>query len=277
MKTNININNISYVYNENGSNPTRAIDDLSLNVKAGEFVALLGHNGSGKSTVARLINGLLLPTCGEVLVGEIKTTDKKRIFELRSKVGMVFQNPDNQMIATMVEDDIAFGPENLGLDRKEIGERIDFAIKAVGMEEYRHGTPFKLSGGQKQRIAIAGVLAVRPDIIILDESTAMLDPKGRREVFEVIQKLNKEEGMTVILITHYMDEAALFDRVVVMDKGKVVLDGTPLEVFKKDEVLEDIGLKLPRPTKLNKYFKENGLDLGEVLTTQDLIEKLGRE
>ncbi len=270
----IQFENVSFTYDENTESSKKAIENLNLTINQGEFIALCGHNGSGKSTAARLMNGLLTPTSGKVIAFDHDTSDRKTIFEVRKNIGMVFQNPDNQMIATIVEDDIAFGPENIGLEREEIGRRIDFALKAVGMEKYRKSVPYKLSGGQKQRIAIAGVLAVKPKVLVLDESTAMLDPRGRREVFEVIKNLNEKENITVILITHYMDEAALFDRVIVMDDGKLVMDGSPKEIFARDEELDAIGLKLPRPKKLANYFKENGLDLGEILTTEELMERL---
>ena len=274
--TAIEFKNVVFSYNQDGDTDNYiepAVKELSLTIEQGEFIALCGHNGSGKSTVARLMNGLLTPNEGEVLAFGESTKDKKKIYEIRKNVGMIFQNPDNQMIATIVEDDIAFGPENIGIPRAEIGERIDFALGAVGMLDYKQASPYKLSGGQKQRIAIAGVLAVKPKVLVLDESTAMLDPKGRTEIFNVIKQLNKE-GMTIILITHYMDEAALFDRVVVLDNGKLAMDGTPREVFARQDELDEIGLKLPRATKLNSYFKENGLDLGEVLSTGELMEKI---
>lgn len=271
----LEFNNVSFSYDDT-NNGKRAVKGLSFKIEEGEFVAMLGHNGSGKSTVAKLMNALLIPTDGDVIVNGNNTKDEKTLFEIRKTVGTVFQNPDNQMIATIVEDDIAFGPENIGLSREEIGNRIEFALKSVGMEKYRHATPFNLSGGQKQRIAIAGVLAIKPRLLVLDESTAMLDPKGRREVLNVIRKLNKEEGIAVVLITHYMDEAAEFDRVLVLNDGALVLEGTPREVFKEDKLLDVIGLKLPRPNKLAKYIKENGFDVGEVLTTEELLEGLCR-
>ncbi len=274
--TAIEFKNVVFSYSEDGgteNNIEPAVKELSLTIEQGEFIALCGHNGSGKSTVARLMNGLLTPKSGEVLAFGESTQNKKKIYDIRKDVGMIFQNPDNQMIATIVEDDIAFGPENIGLPREEIGKRIDFALGAVDMLEFKQASPYKLSGGQKQRIAIAGVLAVKPKVLVLDESTAMLDPKGRREIFDVIKSLNKE-GMTIILITHYMDEAALFDRIIVLDNGKLAMDGTPKEVFARQTELAEIGLKLPRATKLNSYFKENGLDLGEVLSTDELMEKI---
>lgn len=275
--TAIEFKNASFSYKgEDGAKRNKAIDGLSLKIEQGDFVALVGHNGSGKSTAARLMNALLLPDEGDVEVFGVNTKDKDRLFDVRSNVGMVFQNPDNQMIATIVEDDIAFGPENLGIEREEIGRRIDFALKAVGMEEYRKATPFKLSGGQKQRIAIAGVLAIKPKVLVLDESTAMLDPRGRREIFDVIKSLNEKEGMTVILITHYMDEAALSNKVVVMSDGKLITEGSPRDVYKNAELIESVGLKLPRPTKLALHLKENGLDLGEILTTKELLDALCR-
>lgn len=264
----------SYANGEEREDRKTIIDNLSFKIEEGDFVALVGHNGSGKSTCARLMNGLLTPTDGEVLVFGDSTKDKTKTFTIRKNVGMVFQNPDNQMIASIVEDDLAFGPENLGLPREEIDKRITFALEAVNMAEYRNATPFRLSGGQKQRIAIAGVLAISPKVIILDESTAMLDPKGRREVLEVIKKLNREENITVILITHYMDEVALFNRVVVLSDGKIVADGSPKEVYSKVDLIENVGLKLPRPTKLAHIIKEEGVNIGDVLTTEELVERL---
>ena len=226
-----------------------ALNGIDLSVKKGEFLSVIGHNGSGKSTLARLINGLLEADAGTIQVLGMNVAEGKNPIEIRKHVGIVFQNPDNQMVASIVEDDVAFGPENIGIERAEIGRRIEWALKAVGMEEYRHSTPARLSGGQKQRIAIAGVLAVKPEIIVLDESTAMLDPKGRREVIEVIQRLNKDEGMTVILITHFMEEALLADRTVVLNRGEIVLSGTPEEIFENGDKLEAYNLCLPRDRK----------------------------
>ena len=218
--------NVSYTYNDGEENAVKALNDVSLSVHEGEFLALVGRNGSGKSTLAKMMNGLILPDKGKVVSFGYDTQNKDTIFEVRKRVGLVFQNPDNQMVASIVEEDIAFGPENLGVKREEIIERVDFALKSVGMEEYRKSTPFKMSGGQKQRIAIAGVLAMLPKALVLDESTAMLDPKGRKEVLDVVKKLNKEEGITVVLITHYMEEALDSDRIAVMDNGKILKPST---------------------------------------------------
>ena len=266
----IEIKNVTYSY---PNHQTPVISNLSLSVDKGEFLCVLGENGSGKSTLARLINGLLLPNEGSVEVFSKDTKDKVSTYEIRKNVGMVFQNPDNQMIATIVEDDIAFGPENIGVPSEEIGKRIDFALKSVNMEKYKNVAGQKLSGGQKQRIAIAGALAVMPEILILDESTAMLDPLGREEVLSVVKDLNKK-GMTVILITHYMDEALSADRVVVLSGGEVKIEGTPSEVFKHPDV-KNYGLDLPRPYYIAKKLKENGLPINsDVFTKEDLPEEL---
>lgn len=264
----IEVENLTFKYNQEGKEVLRSI---SLSVEKGEFISVIGHNGSGKSTLARLLNGLLTPTSGTVKVFGNLTSDKKKIFDVRKSVGVVFQNPDNQLVASIVEDDIAFGPENLGVPRKEIGERIDFALKAVGMEEFRKSTPTRLSGGQKQRIAIAGVLAIKPEVIILDESTAMLDPKGRREVMDVVSKLNKENGMTVINITHYMDEVVEADRVFVLNEGEIVMQGTPTEIFARGEELEKYDLDVPVPTKIANVLREKGLDLGENIYSKEIL------
>ena len=267
----IEIKNVTYSY---PNHQTPVISNLSLSVDMGEFLCVLGENGSGKSTLARLINGLLLPNEGSVEVFSKDTKDKVSTYEIRKNVGMVFQNPDNQMIATIVEDDIAFGPENIGVPPKEIGERIDFALKATDMEKYRYHQGQRLSGGQKQRIAIAGALAVKPDILILDESTAMLDPKGRQEVMNVVKSLNND-GITVIAITHYMDEAVLADRVIVMHRGKIVKDGTPLEVFKLGNELLSYGLEVPRAVYIKNQLKLAGIPLSDsVLTENELSNEL---
>ena len=247
-----------------------ALNGIDLSVKKGEFLSVIGHNGSGKSTLARLINGLLEADAGTIQVLGMNVAEGKNPIEIRKHVGIVFQNPDNQMVASIVEDDVAFGPENIGIERAEIGRRIEWALKAVGMEEYRHSTPARLSGGQKQRIAIAGVLAVKPEIIVLDESTAMLDPKGRREVIEVIQRLNKDEGMTVILITHFMEEALLADRTVVLNRGEIVLSGTPEEIFENGDKLEAFNLCLPRITEIVNSLNRGGMSVPNVLRPEAL-------
>ena len=244
---------------ENGERTSPDIlKDISLSIDKGDFVALLGHNGSGKSTFAKHMNAILLPSAGTMTVDGIDTKDESQRFTLRSHVGMVFQNPDNQIVATIVEEDVAFGPENLGIPPQEIRERVDDALKAVEMYEYREHAPSQLSGGQKQRVAIAGIIAMRPDCIVLDEPTAMLDPSGRREVMNTIHMLNREYGITIVLITHYMEEAAQANRVVVMDDGKVVLDNTPKEVFSHVETLKKIGLDVPQVTELAYRLQQAG-------------------
>lgn len=267
----INVQNITHSYSSSQASKN-ALDGVNMEFFDGEFVAILGHNGSGKSTLARHLNGLLMPTSGEVYVFDMLSCEYKNLFEIRKRVGMVFQNPDNQMIATIVEDDIAFGPENIGLSREEIRARVDFALEAVDMKAYAQRTPFKLSGGQKQRIAIAGAIALRPKVIILDESTAMLDPRGRREVLQVMKHLQETQNITIILITHFMDEALLCDRVIVMDKGKVTLVGKPKEVFFQTEKVESAQLKLPRAQKLSEHLKSEGVDLGDVISERELLE-----
>ena len=227
-----------------------AVSDLSFEVNPGDFIAVLGHNGSGKSTLAKLSNAILIPDKGEVTIKGISTKDEDRTLEIRQHVGMVFQNPDNQIVATVVEEDVAFGPENLGLPPEEIRRRVDEALKAVGMYDFRENEPHKLSGGQKQRVAIAGIIAMQPECVVLDESTAMLDPKGRREVMDTVRKLHDELGMAVVFITHHMDEAALADKVLVMDKGKVFLTGTPYEVFRHVDEIRGVGLDVPQATEL---------------------------
>lgn len=269
----IQLKNVSFRYNPDTDAEIKAIKNLSLSINEGEFVALVGHNGSGKSTVARLLNGLLLPESGTVTVYGKDTQNKKELFEIRSSLGVVFQNPDNQLIATIIEDDVAFGPENLGLASDEIRQRVDWALKSVDMFDRREGTPFRLSGGQKQRVAIAGVLAVRPKIMVLDEATSMLDPVGRREVLEIIKELNQKEKMTVIMITHFMEEAALADRIVVLRDGELILDGGE-EVFKQEEILKSAGLELPMPARVASLLNERGLSLPRGLIT---IDKLADE
>ncbi len=254
----VELNSVSFSYN---SNRKKALNNLNLTVNTGEKITILGHNGSGKSTLAKLINGLLLPTEGEVKVFGLSSKDKKNLPEIRKNAGMVFQNPDNQAVATIVEDDIAFGPENLGLPREEIAQRIDFALRVTEMESFRKKTFSRLSGGQKQRIAIAGILAMKPQILILDESTSMLDPKGRKEVLAVAEKLRREENMTIISITHYMDEAVDSDRVVVLSQGEIIKVGTPEEVFADKPVLERAGLTTTRSAQLSQSLAYNGFNI----------------
>lgn len=289
----ISFENVKFSYP--GAQGVYALNGVSLTVRRGEFLSVIGHNGSGKSTLARLVNGLLTAESGKVCVfGYNLTEDKpeseesvsgqnngsvlaKSARDVRTRVGVVFQNPDNQTVASIVEDDVAFGPENIGIEREEIGRRIDWALKAVGMEEYRHATPARLSGGQKQRIAVAGVLAIKPEIIILDESTAMLDPKGRREVIEVVRNLNKREHMTVILITHFMEEALLADRTIVMNRGEIVLSGTPEEIFESGDKLEAYNLCLPRISGIIGALNSAGMDIKSVLRSDELAEEISRK
>lgn len=275
----IEFQNVGFSYvsgDENGrTDKTEVLKELDFSVEKGSFVALLGRNGSGKSTLARLVNGLLKPTTGKVFVFGMDTSDKKNLFEIRKKAGMVFQNPDNQQIASIVEDDIAFGPENIGMKREEIGAAIDFALKATDMEKYRHAEAAKLSGGQKQRVAIAGAIAIGPEILILDESTSMLDPKGRKEVMAVARMLNKEKAMTVIDITHYMDEAAEADYVYVLDGGKIRIQGKPEEVFARKTELRECGLELPRPALIVEKLRMAGVPLSSgILNAEALSEEL---
>ena len=248
MNNIINVNNISYEYITEESS-FKAIDNLSLDVKQGEFVAIIGHNGSGKSTLSKNLNAILMPTKGNILIDGNDTRDEEKLWDIRQTAGMVFQNPDNQIVATIVEEDVAFGPENLGVEPELIRERVKEALKSVGITELKDRQPHLLSGGQKQRVAIAGIIAMRPKCIIFDEATAMLDPSGRKEVMNVIEKLNKEENITVLHITHYMEEAVQADRVIVMDKGRKLLEGTPREVFKNIKLLKEIGLDVPYMTE----------------------------
>ncbi len=267
----IECENVKFSYPES---PTFAVNNVSFAVKKGEFLSIIGHNGSGKSTLSRLFNGLLEPDDGKIKVLGMDLAEGRNALEVRKHVGIVFQNPDNQMVASIVEDDVAFGPENVGIEREEIGRRIDWALKAVGMEKYRNSTPTRLSGGQKQRIAVAGVLAVKPDVLILDESTAMLDPKGRTEVIEVVRRLNKEEGITVILITHFMEEALLADRTVVMNKGEIVLTGTPAEIFENGGLLETFNLSLPRISVISNALRDGGMSINNVLYPDELAQEI---
>lgn len=274
MKNVIELNNVDYNYKSGEDEITVGVKNITLNIKQGEFVVLLGHNGSGKSTLAKLLNGFLLPDNGDVVVNGINTKEEDRIFEIRSKVGMVFQNPDNQMVASIIEDDIAFGAENLGVERNEIIRRVDWALSAVNMLEHKKHTPFKLSGGQKQRIAIAAILAMMPEILILDESTAMLDPEGRREVLEVVTKLNKEQGITVVLITHYMEEAITADKVYVMNEGGMATFGSPKEVFADAETIHSSKLELPIASQIAMKLKKDGFDVAPCLTVEELVEEI---
>ncbi len=272
--TMIDMQQVSFAYTTEDT-PHVVLDGVSLAVEQGSFVALLGHNGSGKSTVAKLSNALLLPGGGQVLVEGMNTADEVNKYDVRRTVGMVLQNPDNQLVSTVVEEDVAFGPENLGVPPTEIRARVEAALRAVDMWEFREHAPHKLSGGQKQRVAIAGVLAMQPRCLVLDEPTAMLDPQGRREVMETVRRLNREQGMTVVLITHYMEEAAKADRVVVMDGGAVVMDGTPREVFCEVERIRALQLDVPQPTELCHLLRQNGVALPpDILTVDECVEAI---
>ena len=272
----IKTENLRYNYeNEDDESVVEVLKGVDLEIHEGQFVAIVGHNGSGKSTLAKHFNAILLPSGGKVFVEGLDTSDESLLFEIRRRVGMVFQNPDNQIVATIVEEDVAFAPENLGVPPKEIRERVDKALKAVGMYERRLDAPHLLSGGQKQRIAIAGILAMNPKYIILDEPTAMLDPIGRREVIDTVRRLNKEENMTVLLITHYMDEAALADRMIVMRDGQVLLDGTPKEVFVRTVELKSTGLDIPQAAELIHELAAAGLPVKrDAITVDECVEEI---
>lgn len=268
-----------FKYTEDSEEPEvyRAIDGVSLDIEAGQFIAILGHNGSGKSTLAKHLNGLLVPTEGTLWVDNMDTSEEDDIWKIRQKAGMVFQNPDNQIIGTVVEEDVGFGPENMGVPTEDIWRRVDESLEAVGMVSYRKHSPNKLSGGQKQRVAIAGVMAMHPKCIILDEPTAMLDPNGRREVLKAVRRLNEQEGVTVILITHYMEEVVFADRVFVMDQGRIVLQGTPREIFSRVEELKALRLDVPQVTLLAHELRKAGVDIPEgILTTEELVNALCR-
>ena len=270
MEKIIEFKNVSFKYSEED---TEVINDLSLDFFKGQFTCVLGHNGSGKSTLAKLMNAINYPTSGKVISFGLDTSDEENEIKIRQNVGMVFQNPDNQIVATIVEDDVAFGPENLGVPREEIRKRVDEALKIVDMYDYRLHEPHKLSGGQKQRVAIAGAIAMQTKCIVLDEPTAMLDPKGRKEVINALKRLKEDLGMTIILVTHFMDEAVNADRVIVMNDGVVVFDGTPEAVFKNTEELKKIGLSVPKPLELALELKKEGYDLGtKVLTEESFLE-----
>lgn len=267
----IELKNVSFRYSDE---ETEVIKNLNLDFYEGQFTCVLGHNGSGKSTMAKLINALLVPTQGEVISYGFKTSDEANEIKIRRNIGMVFQNPDNQIVATIVEDDVAFGPENLGIPREEIRQRVDEALKLVDMYEYRKHEPHRLSGGQKQRVAIAGVIAMKTSCIVLDEPTAMLDPKGRREVMDALLKLKNDLGISIILVTHFMDEAVKADRVVVMNDGEVCLDGTPADVFTNTELLKSIGLSVPKPLELAIELRKSGVNIGGTpLTAEDFVKE----
>lgn len=278
----IRTENLGFTYddgNEDNSTEIPALSGININIEHGEYVAILGHNGSGKSTLAKLLNMILAPTVGKIYIEDADITaedfSEDDVFDIRRKIGMVFQNPDNQLVATVVEEDVAFGPENLGLPREEIRGRVDSSLSLVGMTEYARHAPHKLSGGQKQRVAIAGIIAMKPQVIIFDESTAMLDPQGRREVVDIMERLNRDEGITILNITHYMEEAARADRVIVINDGKVTLDGTPREVFSKVDMLRSMGLEAPQGNELILELKKAGLNIeGDSLTEDECIETL---
>lgn len=270
----IKVNNMSFEYITD-EDTYKAIDELSLEVKKGEFVAIIGHNGSGKSTLSKNLNAILLPTRGNILIDDLDTRDENNLWKIRQTAGMVFQNPDNQIVATIVEEDVAFGPENLGIEPKEIRTRVEESLKSVGMYELRDRQPHLLSGGQKQRVAIAGIIAMKPKCIIFDEATAMLDPSGRKEVMKTIKRLNKEENITTLHITHFMEEAVEADRVIVMEKGRKVLEGTPREVFSKIDMLKNIGLDVPCMTELSSILNESGLKISnDILTVDEMVMEL---
>lgn len=273
----IEFNNVTFRYDsdEEGVTLPPAVSDFSLKIYEGEFVAVLGHNGSGKSTLAKLANGLLLPESGTVTVSGMDTKDEEKDIEIKQTVGVVFQNPDNQIVATIVEEDVAFGPENLGIEPSEIRRRVDDSLKIVGMYKYRRHEPHKLSGGQKQRVAIAGIIAMEPRCIILDEPTAMLDPVGRRDVMKAIKRLNKELNITVVYITHYMEEACEADRIVVMDDARLLMDGTPRDVFSNTEKIRSIGLDVPQTCSLAQLLRKDGIRLkNDLLSIDELVENI---
>ena len=266
---------VSHTFETEEGKTFDALKDVTVQIKKGEFTAIIGTNGSGKSTLARHLNALLLPTEGELIVEGMRTSDAGRVWDIRQKVGMVFQNPDNQLVAAVVEEDVAFGPENLGVPPEEIRERVDFALEKVGMTSYRKQAPSMLSGGQKQRVAIAGVLAMKPDCIVLDEPTAMLDPKGRKEVMDTIHELNKTEGITIVLITHFMEEAVTADHILVIDKGVLKMEGTPREIFSQADKVTEIGLDVPVPADLARRLRKKGMAVSEkCMTDEELGEAL---
>ena len=266
---------VSHTFETEEGKTFDALKDVTAQIKKGEFTAIIGTNGSGKSTLARHLNALLIPTEGELIVEGMRTSDAGRVWDIRQKVGMVFQNPDNQLVAAVVEEDVAFGPENLGVPPEEIRERVDLALEKVGMTSYRKQAPSMLSGGQKQRVAIAGVLAMKPDCIVLDEPTAMLDPKGRKEVMDTIHELNKTEGITIVLITHFMEEAVTADHILVIDKGVLTMEGTPREIFSQADKVTEIGLDVPVPADLARRLRKKGMAVSEkCMTDEELGEAL---
>lgn len=269
------IRHVSHTFETEEGKTFDALKDVTAQIKKGEFTAIIGTNGSGKSTLARHLNALLLPTEGELIVEGMRTSDAGRVWDIRQKVGMVFQNPDNQLVAAVVEEDVAFGPENLGVPPEEIRERVDLALEKVGMTSYRKQAPSMLSGGQKQRVAIAGVLAMKPDCIVLDEPTAMLDPKGRKEVMDTIHELNKKEGITIVLITHFMEEAVTADHILVIDRGILKMEGTPREIFSQADKVTEIGLDVPVPADLARRLRKKGMAVSEkCMTDEELGEAL---
>ncbi len=269
--------NLIYTYRGDEQSLTFALNGVSIEIQKGEFVSVIGHNGSGKSTLAKLFNALYVPSDGDVYIAGMNTKDEALAWDVRRTCGMVFQNPDNQLVATLVEEDVAFGPENLGIPSDEIVRRVKDALKTVALEGYEKRAPHMLSGGQKQRVAIAGILAMLPDIIVFDEPTAMLDPKGRKEVLETIRRLNQEQGKTIIYITHYIEETVNADRIIVLDGGLVRLNGTPHEVFAEYESLREAGLSVPRAARLHLMLKEKGIALGDIaITNEDLVDELCR-
>ena len=272
MEKIIRVQNVSFAYSrEEGSEPVKAIDGISFEIEAGSFTAIIGKNGSGKSTLAKNLNGLLLPTEGDILVADYNTKDDAHIWDVRQTAGMVFQNPDNQLVSAIVEDDVAFGPENLGVDPREIRQRVDQALEAVNMGQFKNKAPHLLSGGQKQRIAIAGVVAMKPHCIIFDEPTAMLDPKGRKEIMAIIDELHRE-GITVVLITHFMEEAVRADRVMIMHEGKILLDGTPAEVFSQGALIKSVNLDVPPIVELADELRAVGISVpDEIITEEEMV------
>lgn len=277
----ISVQNVTFQYESQDDSDTvskkQVLNDISLTIKKGEFVAILGHNGSGKSTIAKHLNAMLLPSSGKVYIDGMDTADEKLTYDIRRKVGLVLQNPDNQLVASIVEEDVAFGPENLGIPSEEIRERVDEALKAVDMYDYRLHAPHKLSGGQKQRIAIAGIIAMKSDCIVLDEPTAMLDPKGRQEVMDTILKLNRENGITIVMITHYMEEAVLADKVFVIDNGRMLTSGVPREVFSQVELLKKHRLDVPQATELCYKLRACGVEIKELPLTGEECTSLLKE